>query len=343
MNRCERFEYGGCGYMQQVNFNLNGILSPSSFGFSAPIHGGQNVNSMLSELFGSMSKMFEMFGAQQFGSGGCIPPGGCTSPPVIEDSCHPSGSLKTANGKIETPGGYTVEPLGRFEWKITGPDGKTTRVWGDPHVAEGDGGKWDFKRDSTFVLPDGTRINVTTKPWGNGGMTVTSGLEIINGNDRVVVSGIDAGKGVIGPVTRDGFRHVNNFGGRDVFVMGRETDDWSYNGREIIGSNNGGASFRLGNELAPGRPNSNDSIMEFLRQLFGDWDPNWRPNDFGSNPYYQPVFGPDRSTSPRYDMDRHQECMSDVFRDLSRMFDTLSRMTNMNETFYANRNRSVMV
>ncbi len=174
-------------------------------------------------------------------------------PPRPPDRCHPPGSLKTdPNGVVTTPGGYKVEPLGQFEWKITGPDGKSTRIWGDPHVDEGDGGKWDFKRDSTFVLGDGTRINVTTKPYGNGGMTVTGGLEIISGNDRVQITDIDKGKGQTGPVTHDGFQHVNSFGGKDVFVMGRETDDWSFQGREIIGSNNGGDTFRLGQDLPPG-------------------------------------------------------------------------------------------
>src|SRR3712207_7111164 len=45
--------------------------------------------------------------------------------------------------------------LRSYEWKITGPDGKTTRVWGDPHVDEGDregNNDWEFKRNSTFVL-----------------------------------------------------------------------------------------------------------------------------------------------------------------------------------------------
>jgi len=171
-------------------------------------------------------------------------------PPRPECGCHPSGSLqKDANGVITTPGGYKIEQLNQFEWKITDKCGHCTRVWGDPHVAEGDGGSWDFRRDSTFVLGDGTRINVSTAPWGS--MTVTKQLEIISGNDRVVVSDIDKGKGKVGDITRDGFAHVNSFGGKDVFVMGKEADDWSFQGKEIIGSNNGGDSFKLGNALEP--------------------------------------------------------------------------------------------
>ncbi|WP_224247731.1 DUF1521 domain-containing protein [Hyalangium gracile] len=177
----------------------------------------------------------------------------CPKPPVRQDCCHPPGSLKTSpEGAVTTPGGYKIEVLGPCEWKITGPDGKNTRVWGDPHVAEGDGGTWDFKRDSTFVLGDGTRINVATKPAGPNA-TVTGGLEIISGNDRVKITAVDTAKSKTGPVTRDGYAHANSFGNNDVFVMGRETDDWSFQGREVIGSYNLGESFQLGDKLPAGR------------------------------------------------------------------------------------------
>jgi hypothetical protein len=190
---------------------------------------------------------------------------GTVSPPIREDSCHPRGTLKVdEQGVITTPGGYKVEQLGQYDWKITGPDGKWTRCWGDPHVQESDRAcdstAWDFKRDSTFVLPDGTRINVSTKPYNN--MTVTSQLEVINGRDRVLVTDIDKGKGKVGEVTHDGLDHLNNLCGRDEFVMGKETDDWYFHGREIIGSNNGGDSFKLG-ERGP------NGSTEFLNQLEG--------------------------------------------------------------------------
>lgn len=178
---------------------------------------------------------------------------GAPSSPVPGDSGHPSGNLKTdpKTGVVTTPGGYKIEALSQFDWKITGPDGKETKIWGDPHVAEGDGGTWDFKRDSTFVLGDGTRINVTCKPYGNG-MTVTGGLDIISGNDRVQITDIDKGKGKTGPVTADGYANVNAFGNKDVFVMGKESDDWSFQGREIVGSENLGETFKLGNPLEAG-------------------------------------------------------------------------------------------
>jgi hypothetical protein len=175
------------------------------------------------------------------------------APVVDKPTPSNNGGLKIDGDKIITAGGYTISATSQFEWKITGSDGKTTRVWGDPHVDEGDGGKWDFKRDSTFVLGDGTRINVTTTPFsGDPSMTVTKGLEIISGNDRVLVTDIDKGKGKVGNITKDGFANVNSFQGKDAFVMGMETDDWSYKGNEIVGSKNGGDEFITGNALPVG-------------------------------------------------------------------------------------------
>jgi hypothetical protein len=65
---------------------------------------------------------------------------GCgeVSPPSPSDRCHPGGGLKVdqESGVITTPGGYKIEQVGQYEWKISGQDGKWTRIWGDPHVQE---------------------------------------------------------------------------------------------------------------------------------------------------------------------------------------------------------------
>jgi len=332
------------------NFNSNGV-QPDFFQGLNPV-AFQDINGILSDIFEDFANLFDAIGNNQSGDqqniwaggGGCIPP----SP---DDSTHPSGSLQTDGGVITTPGGYKIEATGQFEWTITGPDGKSTRVWGDPHVAEGDGGKWDFKRNSTFVLGDGTRINVTTAPWGSGGMTITSGLEIISGNDRVTVSDIDKGKGVVGEVTQDGYSRANGFGGNDVFVMGSETDDWSYQGKEVIGSENGGDSFKLGNDLAAGntRPVSGyDTVdwMRLVRELSGDisnnWNNSWQPNQVGSNPYYDGLSNRnDFRADNRYDRGRHRNQMAQAFRLLGQMFNVLSRLANLSDRMYAQRNRAV--
>ena len=281
-------------------------------------------------------------GAQQSFSnspfGACCP----VSEPDPEDSTHPSGSLTTEGDVITTPGGYKIEMVGQYEWKITGPDGKTTRVWGDPHVDEGDRdgeNDWEFKRNSTFVLGDGTRINVTTAPWGSNGATVTSQLEVISGNDRVVVSEIDKGKGKIGTITQDGYQHVNGFQG-DVFVMGREADDWSYTGREITGSENGGDSFKLGGELHPldSEPVRFDEGFDWVSSLFSNFMSHMRdafgPNANNFNRTRRPPVWEAYGDGPA----RQWRALADAFDAFAQIFDALSRLSSLSEQLSAGRN-----
>lgn len=342
--------------------NIN-VFNRTEVGYAPDVFSGVNISGLdrlddrLTDIFntGRFDAGFEYQSPSQFG----ITAGGCVVPPDQDDCCHPQGSLRNEGGKITTPGGYTIETTKQHEWIITGPDGKTTRIWGDPHVAEGDGGKWDFKRDSTFVLGDGTRINVKTAPWGDGKMTVTSGLEIISGNDRVNITDIDKGKGVTGAITQDGFAHANCFGNNDVFVMGRESDDWSYQGREVTGSKNGGESFELGDQLAAGnvRPNQPGTdnwthpqqfLNELLGYLFGTgngsgWNNNtsWSPNNgFGTNPYYDGhCCGQPRDGG--YDRNFHGEFMRDSLRLVSQMLRLMDRMFGMGGDFHTMRNRSI--
>ncbi|HVF42701.1 MAG TPA: DUF1521 domain-containing protein [Pyrinomonadaceae bacterium] len=288
-----------------------------------------------------LSEMAQMGGAQNLNDSPfntCCP----VSEPDPADSTHPAGSLTAEGDVITTPGGYKIEMVGQYEWKITGPDGKTTRVWGDPHVDEGDrdgANDWEFKRNSTFVLGDGTRINVTTAPFGSGGATVTSSLEVISGNDRVVVSDIDKGKGNIGTVTQDGYQHANGFDG-DVFVMGREADDWSYTGKEILGSENGGDSFKLGGELHPlgSDPVRFDRGFDWVSSLFDNFTSHMR-DAFGTArnnskptrrpPVWESAYGDDRA--------RQFRAMADVFDALGKMFDALARLSSLSEQLSAGR------
>jgi hypothetical protein len=273
-----------------------------------------------------------------------------TEPPRPSDSCHPAGSLKTdEKGVVTTPGGYKIEALGQYEWKVTGPDGKSTRVWGDPHVAEGDGGKWDFKRNSTFMLGDGTRINVTTAPVKNG-MTVTKDLEIISGNEAVSITGLDKGKGKTGPVTQDGFSKANSFGGNDVFVMGKETDDWSFQGKEIIGSNNGGESFKLGNALPVGGPEPmpgtqpSGGPQQLLRQILQMLMSLCESMSQNSGAMQQSHLGGNQLTAPGTQgpwMQRRQEHLASGFKDMSRMFDVFMRLGELSRSLQSFRNGSI--
>lgn len=137
----------------------------------------------------------------------------------------PAGSVKTA-------GGYTVVPEGNTSWKVFGPDQKPgdkpiTHVHGDPHVSEKDGTRWDFTKNSDFVLPDGTRINAKTS--SEKGYSVTTGLEITNGADHVSVTGVN-GKPTTSDVKFDGYewraQHLAENPNRDTFRLGGDGDDW---------------------------------------------------------------------------------------------------------------------
>ncbi len=86
---------------------------------------------------------------------------------------------------VRTKGGYTVE-LKLPEVLIYNDKGrKITRIWGDPHVDEDGDGKddWHFGKDSTFVLPDGTKLCLDTEPNEVGEWYVV-GADIIQGYDR---------------------------------------------------------------------------------------------------------------------------------------------------------------
>jgi hypothetical protein len=229
------------------------------------------------------------------------------STPSQSDASHPAGGLKVDDkGVIHTAGGYQIEATGQFDWKITGPDGKTTRIWGDPHVSEGDGGEWMFKRNSTFMLKDGTRIDCTCVPYGNGA-TVTGKLNITSGADRLEVKDIDKGKGKLGEITHDGLEYVDDFEGDDTFYMGAESDDWVFLHREVVGSEKQGESMTLGNE------HKNWGMQPSLYGEAG-WKPTSMPGVTGSP-------GTSSTGKPMSAEDR--------FSSMMKLLDTQSRLGNM--------------
>jgi hypothetical protein len=207
-------------------------------------------------------------------------------PPTPSDSAQPSGTLQVdkSTGEITTPGGYKIDQVGQFDWKVTGPDGKSSEIWGDPHVKEegADGtqtGGFDFKKPATFVLGDGTKIDVATTPYSqNPNVTVTQGLTITNGNDRVQVTDIDKGKGVVGDVTHDGFQHVNDAAGNQVFVEGQNAAQWTSGGQEILGDATAGTpdNFKLGDAVPPlisgqtGSTQPTTGNQDWVGQIMGD-------------------------------------------------------------------------
>lgn len=176
---------------------------------------------------------FGNFCCQGFNSGALLAPGaGCLPPPSADLQSAPAGKGLETNppgwpqNSVRTAGGYTIVPEGKdAAWKIYGPnqspqDKPLSRIWGDPHVDEADGQRWDFTKSSNFRLPDGTLIDVKTT--SETGQSVTQGLNIVNGSDRVAIDGINQNRPQLSAVSRDGFQYRANLMSqdRDTFVLG---------------------------------------------------------------------------------------------------------------------------
>jgi hypothetical protein len=86
---------------------------------------------------------------------------------------------------VVTPGGYTIECKGAEVIIYDRNEDVVTRIWGDPHVDEGGkgGDDWHFGQDSTFVLPDGTKICLDTEANRHGWWFVV-GVDVIFGYTR---------------------------------------------------------------------------------------------------------------------------------------------------------------
>lgn len=131
---------------------------------------------------------------------------------AVSDSAASSRSLFQViqNDKgmvtVRSLDGYIVRAEGRDEaWSITGPDGKTTRIWGDPHVTESDGNRWDFKDRGTFVFGN-NKATIEVVP-DKKGEALSSRLTLYSGDQRVTISGIDGNKPIITAVSQDGKQH----------------------------------------------------------------------------------------------------------------------------------------
>lgn len=138
---------------------------------------------------------------------------------------------------IRTPDGYQVKTDNKEQgWNIIGPEGRATRIWGDPHVKESDGTRWDFQKQSSFLFGS-NKVTVETKPIGNG-KAVTSRITVYNGLERVTVAGIDSNKPFILAVSEDGKQHDDSVsdGNRFSRGMSKTGESWSQilNGRRDV-------------------------------------------------------------------------------------------------------------
>lgn len=166
---------------------------------------------------------------------------GCLPQPQVNRCGAPAGKgLQVGasgwpEGTVTTAGGYRIVPEGRTNWSIYAPgqqhgEKAHTRIWGDPHVDEKDGTRWDFTKSSDFVLPDGTRIHCKTS--ADQGRSVSVGLEIVNGMDRVSVSGLNGRNPSVSDVEHDGYQwraqHLASNPNRDSFHLRGDKEDVSW-------------------------------------------------------------------------------------------------------------------
>jgi hypothetical protein len=117
---------------------------------------------------------------------------------------------------VRTLDGFTVRAEGREEaWSITGPDGRTTRIWGDPHVSESDGDRWDFLNRATFMFGK-NKATVEVVPAGNG-QTLSARLTIYSDHERVTIDGINNNKPNIIAASSDGLQHDASLADGDIY------------------------------------------------------------------------------------------------------------------------------
>jgi hypothetical protein len=133
---------------------------------------------------------------------------------------------------ISTPLGYTVE-LRNTEVLIYDIQGKQiTRIWGDPHVNEKNGGdNWHFGGDSTFILPDGTKICCDTEPISTNFWVVVA-VDVILGDSRFHYK-----KGGQGALSDDGREYdkantdADNRADAGIFAL-TPSGEWAVMGRD---------------------------------------------------------------------------------------------------------------
>ena len=129
---------------------------------------------------------------------------------------------------VKTADNFKIKFSGkREEWAITSPDGRETRIWGDPHVVESDGDKWDFYENSTFVFGD-NKVTVETKKLPNG-TSYSQTVTIYGKHDRFTLTGIDVNKPELKAWSLDGFQHDKSLADGDIYHLQLDidgTDTW---------------------------------------------------------------------------------------------------------------------
>jgi hypothetical protein len=114
------------------------------------------------------------------------------TPPLDPAPAEPCSKWVTAGGYVVT---FNPDACETNIYKSGGPGEpakQIDKIWGDPHVIEGkrgdagDGiGTWSFGNDSTFILPDGTKVCLNTEETSKGsGIYVTKGIDVLSGTSH---------------------------------------------------------------------------------------------------------------------------------------------------------------
>ena len=126
---------------------------------------------------------------------------------------------------LKTEDGYQVTFPGTQEsFLITGPNGKTTKIWGDPHVTESDGDQWDFKSQSSFLFGNNKiTVETTTKP--GYGLTFSKTVTVYNGQMHFSLTGIDENKPELVAYNFEGGAHDASLDDGDIYQLSFKGSD----------------------------------------------------------------------------------------------------------------------
>jgi len=138
---------------------------------------------------------------------------------------------------VRTSDGDVVRAEGKSEaWTISAPDGKTTRIFGDPHVQESDGDRWNFKQRSTLAF-GANKVTVETAPLKNGHV-VSSRITVYSNGERVTIGGIDKNMPTILALAGDGRQHDDSLSDGTIYSRAstKNGESWSVvqNGKKKV-------------------------------------------------------------------------------------------------------------
>ena len=158
----------------------------------------------------------------------------CSKPEknTCSDSDTWSHEVKDGKATIRLGDEYTItaEENGAKVTIQNNETGAKTVISGDPHFDKKGDGKndFDFKKDMTLALDDGTKVTIGTVDAGNG-TTLTSSLTITNGDKSIQVTGLGGnndGANNLKVVQSDAGETVDDLTSDGVITLLESGTDW---------------------------------------------------------------------------------------------------------------------